>query len=75
MRKTLLACAMALALSVSAYAGEMQFPYAPTPTPTPPEMSLAQEELPALSEIPAGEAESLTETVLSVLESVLALVY
>lgn len=63
MRKILQACVLALALSASAYAGDMQFPV----TAPPPQQSATN------GEIQTGAADSLTDAVLNLLGSVLAL--
>jgi len=59
MRKTLLGCALVLFLSVSAYAGEMQCGVAPPPPPS--------------AAVQDGTPSGITEAVLNVLGSVLAL--
>lgn len=62
--------ALMLTLSISAYAGEMQFPL----TSPPPSPSAAQEvQTDQDNGLPDEKPDGLTEAILSVLESVLAL--
>jgi len=72
MRKTIQASVLALLLSVSAYAGEMQCGAAPPPPP--PSAPAAQVVATIDGEIQTGVADSLTETVLTLLGNVLALI-
>jgi hypothetical protein len=71
MRKTLRASVLIFVLCGSAFAGDMSNPSVPQPPPQP---SMTAEEQATDSEILTGTAESFTETLLSVLESVLTLV-
>ena len=76
MRKVFRVSVLLLALSCPIYAGEIGFGAPAPPPPSPSQsMSVAQGELPALGEIHTVEADSLADTVLSVMESVLALLY
>lgn len=68
MRKAISVAAVMLALTCSARAG-----YIPYGSPESPPPNTAQEEQSADGYMPNGEPESLTETVLSLLEGVLAL--
>ncbi len=70
MRKVLGSAVLLLALTLSAHAGEIPTP----PAPTPPQQIVA-EETTADGEIPnpRPEEETVTQTVLAFLESVLAL--
>jgi hypothetical protein len=74
MRKTLCASVLMLALCGSAFAGDMSTPSVPQP---PPPQNMTAEETTTDGVIQTGEADSFTETLLSVmetaLESVLAL--
>jgi hypothetical protein len=69
MRKTLLTAALVLALSCPALAGVIHTP--PVTQPPPPSMTAEEQETDG--EIQNGAADSLTETLLSALGSVLAL--
>ncbi|MDQ3805691.1 MAG: hypothetical protein M3416_17915 [Acidobacteriota bacterium] len=69
MRKTLSAAVLVLALCAPALAGDIPNPSAPQPPPR----SMTAEGLAADGEMPNGAADSLTETVLAVIKSVLAL--
>jgi hypothetical protein len=69
MRKTLSAAALALALCGPAFAGDIPTPSAPQPPPR----SMAVEETAADGEMPNGTADGFTETVLTLIESMLAL--
>ena len=73
MRKAISVSALLLALTCSAYAGEMQNGVTGTPPPTPPPNGITQEEQLAEGVMPNGEPDGLTEAVLTVIESVLAL--
>lgn len=73
MRKAISVSALLLALTCSAYAGEMQNGVTGTPPPPPPSNGITQEEQTAEGYMPNGEPDGLTEAVLSVIESVLAL--
>lgn len=68
MRKTLCASVLMLALCGSAYAGDMSNPSAPQP---PPPQNMTAEEPTPDGVIQTGEADSYTETWLSVLETAL----
>ncbi len=69
MRKTLRAFVLVLALCAPAFAGDIPMP----PAPQPPPSSTTGEGQATGSQALNGEPESLTETVLSVLESLLSL--
>lgn len=69
MRKTLRASVLLLALCGSAFAGDISNPSAPQPPP----LSMTAEEHATDGEIQTGAADSFTEMLLSVLESVLSL--
>ena len=71
MRRVFSTSLLILLLTVSARAGYIQNGVT-SPPPSPPP-AITQEEPTAEGEMPNGEAGSLTETVLSVIESVLAL--
>lgn len=71
MCKAIRASVLVLLLAGSAQAGWIQNEAAPTPPPPPP--TITQEEPTAEGVMPNGGPESLTETVLSLLGSVLAL--
>jgi hypothetical protein len=72
MGKAVRASVLVLVLACSAQAGWIQNGVTDPPPPPPPQTLVAQEP-PADNETPNDGPESLTETVLSVLESVLAL--
>ena len=67
MRKSIQALALALLLAVCAHAGEMQNGK-PAPPPPSPASSVTQD-----GEMQNGAADSLTETVLNLIENVFAL--
>lgn len=69
MRKTLCASVLMLALCGSAYAGDMSNPSAPQPPPLPQNMPAGETTADGVIQI--GEADSFTETLLSVLETAL----
>lgn len=70
MRKAVSASVLVLLLACSAYAGDIQNGVTGTP---PPPKNATQEQQASDGEIQDGAADSLTETVLSVIERVLTL--
>ncbi|OLE53142.1 MAG: hypothetical protein AUG51_14710 [Acidobacteria bacterium 13_1_20CM_3_53_8] len=70
MSKTIRASVLILLLACSAYAGDMQNGVTDSPPPPPPS---AVQEQPTGGEMQNGVADSLMETALTLLESVLAL--
>lgn len=68
MRKTLCASVLLLALCGSAFAGDMSNPSTPQP---PPPQNMTAGETTTDGVIQTGEADSFTETLLSVLETAL----
>ena len=76
MRRMMLAPALVLALSATAFAeGDMQFGLtgAPTPTPTPPHLTGVVAGTHADCAMASEEADTLSETLLNLIDSVLAL--
>lgn len=69
MRKILRASVLVLALCAPAFAGDIPMP----PLPQPPLSNVVAEEKDAGGGVPEVQADSLTETVLSVIESLVAL--
>jgi hypothetical protein len=72
MRKAINASALILALACTTHAGDMQNGVAGT-TPTPTPQSVTQEAQTPVGDTPDGDPDYLTEAVLTVVESVLAL--